>query len=293
VAANQPQLATILLNRRPSLDDDVALAVLAQAIRHNLVDVVQYLLANEHLDTSRRAFDAPTALVRREPLQPLAVEVAVDYGRYDVLEQLMRRREFQPSVDNNALLRALCGIDGRVVGVNRAQGLVLFRYSSLCESRAAPVTKPVRDSEKVTTFVRRLLLDERFEPAGQYGALSNIFQELCGQERLIKMRPMHMLHITRVVAPPASATETSKAVAECYSTSGGGRTMRDTLFESISRAQLVRLLLEHPVCDPNAVDITRSGLDASVKLLLESDARFARAPSTIGRGPGYRLRFED
>jgi hypothetical protein len=97
--------------------------VLLEAIRNGALEIVKRLLVDERLDTNRRAF----VIVSRNRTShnywhALPAEVAIDFARYDMLELLMSRREFEPSVDSNALLRALCGLPCFLYSRERREG---------------------------------------------------------------------------------------------------------------------------------------------------------------------------
>jgi hypothetical protein len=192
MVADQHQLVMLLLNRPGfSFSDDIALATLCEAIRFNRLEIVRRLLViRPQLDTNRRPFDplSPAPIQRKLPLQPLAAEVAIDFGRHDVLAMLMARPEFQPSVDNNALLRALCGLQSLIVANERGNDAEchLFRCGSLVVDDAG--SQDARNAQRILSTIERLLLVRRFEATCRHGSLSVALAEMCGIEMRLQSR---------------------------------------------------------------------------------------------------------
>lgn len=182
----------VLRRRDYALDDDVALTMLVEAIRFNRSALCAQLLANAKLDTSRRVWRAPprNRLLR---VAALPAEVAIDYGRYDVLQQLMQRAEFRASVDNNALLRALCGLDGvvripenLVLDSSRSGGIGHLYYDAAPhddvlerEKRLSLRNADFRSANKMLELIDRLLRHATFESVpGSLGSLDVLLCEL-------------------------------------------------------------------------------------------------------------------
>lgn len=282
--SDREQLALLLLDRASfSFSDDIALATLCEAIRLNRLEIVRRLLdANRRLDTNRRPFDPlpPAPLLRRTPLQPLAAEMAIDFGRYDVLELLIARPEFRPSIENNVLLRALCGLPSLMVAADRTGSYYTLWYYGMLANHVRSVGSSSsidnRNTVQILSFIERLLFDERFDPRCRFGKLSNVLLEACGgrSERLASIRSKVDKNAP---SPPP--------VDEPFDEQEYRQSRRFGTPPLASRAQIVRLLLLHPSCDPNCVDLSIVQ-DQDVRRLIESDSRFAPQVSTTARRLG-------